>query len=50
MHMQHICDITCRKEKSKTQPHGLYTFLPVPKEPWVYISIDFVLGLPKSKK
>jgi len=33
--VQHIFDkcITCRKAKSRTQPHGLYTPLPVPKEP-----------------
>jgi hypothetical protein len=31
-------------------PHGLYTPLPVPKEPWVDISMDFILGLPKSRK
>ena len=44
--VQRICDkcITCRKTKSRTQPHGLYTPLPVPKEPWVDISMDFVLG------
>ena len=49
---QRICDkcITCRKAKSGTQPHGLYTPLPVPKEPWVDISMDFVLGLPRSKQ
>ena len=50
--MQRICDkcITCRKAKSRTQSHGLYTPLLVPKEPWVDISMDFVLGLPRSKR
>jgi hypothetical protein len=45
--VQHICDkcIICRKAKSRTQPHGLYIPLPVPKEPWVDISMDFVLCL-----
>jgi hypothetical protein len=31
-------------------PHGLYTALLVPKEPWVDISMDFILGLPRSRK
>jgi len=50
--VQCICDkcITCRKAKFRTQPHGLYTPLPVPKEPWVDISMDFVLGLRRSKR
>jgi hypothetical protein len=49
--VQRICDkfITCRKTKSRTQPHGLYTPLPVLNEPWVDILMDFVLGLPRSK-
>ena len=33
----------------KTQPHGLYICLYVLKEPRVDISMDFILGLPKSK-
>jgi len=47
-----ICSrcITCRKAKSKVLPHGLYTPLPVPSEPWVNISMDFILGLPRTKK
>jgi hypothetical protein len=50
--VQRICDkcIPCRKAKSRTQPHGLYTPLPVLKEPWVDISMDFILGLPRSKQ
>jgi hypothetical protein len=50
--VQRICKqcIACRKAKYRVQPHGLYTSLPVPTEPWVDISMDFVLGLPKSKK
>jgi hypothetical protein len=31
-------------------PHGLYTTLHVPKESWVDISMDFILGLPRSRK
>jgi hypothetical protein len=42
--------ITCRQAKSSVLPHGLYTPLPVPSAPWVDISMDFVLGLPRSRK
>jgi hypothetical protein len=50
--VQRMCDrcITCRQAKSRVMPHGLYTPLPVPKEPWVDISMDFILGLPRSRK
>ncbi|XP_052173757.1 uncharacterized protein LOC127789046 [Diospyros lotus] len=50
--VKRICDkcITCRKAKSKVLPHGLYKPLPVPNEPWVDISMDFVLGLPRSRR
>jgi len=47
-----FCDkcTACRKAKSKVQPHGLYTPLPIPTMSWVDISMDFILGLPKTSK
>ena len=42
--------VTCRQAKSRVLPYGLYTPLPVPSAPWVDISIDFVKGLPRSRK
>jgi len=41
---------TCHKAKSKLNSHGLYTQLPTPSAPWEDISMDFVLGLPRTKK
>jgi hypothetical protein len=50
--VQRICDrcIACRQAKHRVMPHGLYTPLPVPMEPWVDVSMDFILGLPRSRK
>lgn len=41
--------VTCHHAKSKVNPYGLYTPLLVPSMPWVDLSMDFVLGLPRTR-
>ncbi|XP_043809768.1 uncharacterized protein LOC122723079 [Manihot esculenta] len=51
-YVEKICAqcFACKQAKSKSLPHGLYTPLPVPTEPWTDISMDFVIGLPRTKR
>ena len=42
--------IVCLKAKSKLHPHGLYTPLTIPNASWLDISMDFILGLPRTRK
>ena len=42
--------VTCKQAKATNQTKGMYMSLPIPSEPWVDISMDFVLGLPKTRK
>ena len=41
---------TCLMAKSTSNPHGKYLPLPVPEGPWLDISMDFILGLPRTAR
>jgi hypothetical protein len=41
---------TCQKAQSRLNPHGLYMLLPAPSVPWEDISMNFMLGLPRTKR
>ena len=42
--------MVCQRAKGKTSNIELYTPLPIPSKPWDSISMDFVLGLPKTRQ
>lgn len=48
-HVIHRC-VTCQRAKSHTLAQDLYLLLPVPCAPWEDISLEFIIGLPRTQR
>ncbi|RDY02110.1 hypothetical protein CR513_14475, partial [Mucuna pruriens] len=50
--VHNICErfLTCKLAKSRVSPHGLYTPLPTSTSPWIDISMEFIISLPRFSK
>jgi hypothetical protein len=42
--------MVCMKAKGRMSNAGLYQPLPIPSRPWDCVSMDFIVGLPKTKQ
>jgi len=41
---------TWQVAKRHSLSEGMYTLVPIPLRPWIDVSMDFVLGLPKTRR